>query len=86
MPAELTDWLRDRAARHGMTGLVFGVTYFASKLGQPRDRNNGSQRTSSLVHPRGRRAREGVRSRPLNPAGCEHAAQGLAHVMSRRPE
>lgn len=32
--------LRARADLHGRTGLVFGITYFASKAGQPRDRNN----------------------------------------------
>lgn len=40
MSDELTERLRERANLHGTTGLVFGVTYFASKLGQPRDRNN----------------------------------------------
>jgi integrase len=43
MPADLTMRLRERAALHGTTGLVFGVTYFATKLGQPRDRNNVSK-------------------------------------------
>jgi integrase len=43
MPADLTDRLRERAAMHGATGLVFGVTYFTTKLGQPRDRNNVSK-------------------------------------------
>ena len=43
MSTELTDRLRDRADLHGRTGLVFGVTYFTSKLGQPRDRNNVSK-------------------------------------------
>jgi integrase len=43
MPPDLTERLHDRAALHGTTGLVFGVTYFASKLGQPRDRNNVSK-------------------------------------------
>lgn len=37
---DLTAVLRQRADLHGTTGLVFGVTYFSSKLGQPRDRNN----------------------------------------------
>lgn len=37
---DLTNRLRARAELHGTTGLVFGVTYFATKLGQPRDRNN----------------------------------------------
>jgi integrase len=40
---ELTERLRARADLHGTTGLVFGVTYFASKAGQPRDRNNVSK-------------------------------------------
>lgn len=40
MSDDLTTRLSDRAELHGTTGLVFGVTYFASKLGQPRDRNN----------------------------------------------
>lgn len=40
---DLTARLRQRAALHGTTGLVFGVTYFATKLGQPRDRNNVSK-------------------------------------------
>lgn len=39
----LTEGLRERAGVHGTTGLVFGVTYFASKVGQPRDRNNVSK-------------------------------------------
>lgn len=43
MSADLTDRLRERADLHGQTGLVFGVTYFTSKLGQPRDRNNVSK-------------------------------------------
>jgi integrase len=40
---DLTERLRQRAALHGTEGLVFGVTYFTSKLGQPRDRNNVSK-------------------------------------------
>lgn len=40
MSSDLTERLRSRAELHGTTGLVFGVTYFVSKLGQPRDRNN----------------------------------------------
>lgn len=43
MSSDLTDRLRDRADLHGQFGLVFGVTYFTSKLGQPRDRNNVSK-------------------------------------------
>lgn len=43
MPGDLIDRLRERADLHGTTGLVFGVTYFTSKLGQPRDRNNVSR-------------------------------------------
>lgn len=39
----LTERLRARAGLHGTTGLVFGVTYFHSKAGQPRDRNNVSK-------------------------------------------
>lgn len=37
---ELVERLRRRAERHGTTGLVFGITYFHSKTGQPRDSNN----------------------------------------------
>ncbi|GIM63357.1 hypothetical protein Pve01_93860 [Planomonospora venezuelensis] len=40
---DLTERLRHRAETHGTAGLVFGVTYFASKAGQPRDRNNVSK-------------------------------------------
>jgi integrase len=40
---DLTERLRKRAETHGTEGLVFGVTYFHSKLGQPRDRNNVSK-------------------------------------------
>ncbi len=40
---DLTERLRERAGLHGTTGLVFGVTYFTSKLGDPRDRNNVSK-------------------------------------------
>lgn len=43
MSPDLTERLRERAALHGNTGLVFGVTYFATKLGAPRDRNNVSK-------------------------------------------
>lgn len=43
MSADLTERLRQRADAHGTEGLVFGVTYFASKAGQPRDRNNVSK-------------------------------------------
>jgi integrase len=43
MPDDLTERLRERADLHGTVGLVFGVTYFTSKLGQPRDRNNVSK-------------------------------------------
>lgn len=39
----LADRLRNRAQLHGTTGLAFGVTYFATKAGQPRDRNNVSK-------------------------------------------
>src|SRR5690606_32813878 len=39
----LTERLRQRAEMHGTTGLLFGVTYFESKLGKPRDRNNVSK-------------------------------------------
>lgn len=42
MPGALTERLRERAALHGTTGLVFGITYFTSKLGQPRERSNVS--------------------------------------------
>lgn len=37
---DLVETLRRRGGLHGTAGLVFGVTYFTSKLGQPRDRNN----------------------------------------------
>jgi len=37
---DLTERLRQRAATHGTEGLVFGITYFTTKAGQPRDRNN----------------------------------------------
>lgn len=40
---DLAGRLRNRAALHGSNGLVFGVTYFATKAGQPRDRNNVSK-------------------------------------------
>lgn len=40
MPSWLTERLRTRAGLHGTTGLVFGVTRFASKVGQPRDLPN----------------------------------------------
>lgn len=37
---DLAERMQARVALHGAVGLVFGVTYFASKLGQPRDTNN----------------------------------------------
>lgn len=43
MSEPLTDRLRHRAGLHGQTGLVFGITYFTTKAGQPRDRNNVSK-------------------------------------------
>jgi len=43
MSDDLTERLRKRAELHGTTGLVFGVTYFTTKLGEPRDRNNVSK-------------------------------------------
>ncbi len=43
MSGGLSDRLRLRADLHGRTGLVFGITYFHSKAGQPRDRNNVSK-------------------------------------------
>lgn len=43
MSKPLTDRLRHRAGLHGQTGLVFGIAYFATKAGQPRDRNNVSK-------------------------------------------
>lgn len=43
MSEDLTQRLRDRAERHGTKGLVFGITYFTSKAGEPRDRNNVSK-------------------------------------------
>lgn len=43
MSTHLAERLRQRADVHGTAGLVFGVTYFATKLGAPRDRNNVSK-------------------------------------------
>ena len=43
MSPDLTERLRHRAEVHGTKGFVFGVTYFATKAGQPRDRNNVSR-------------------------------------------
>ena len=43
MPADLTARLRQRADTHGSAGLVFGITYFTTKAGLPRDRNNVSK-------------------------------------------
>ncbi|MCO7239067.1 site-specific integrase [Aeromicrobium sp. CnD17-E] len=43
MSKPLTERLRHRAGLHGQTGLVFGITYFTTKAGQPRDRNNVSK-------------------------------------------
>lgn len=40
MPEWLTERLRSRAALHGTKGLVFGVTRYASKTGNPRDLSN----------------------------------------------
>ncbi|MCW2735899.1 site-specific integrase [Nocardioides sp.] len=40
---DLCERLRQRASLHGTRGLVFGVTRYASKAGQPRDRNNVSK-------------------------------------------
>lgn len=40
MSAGLMERLRDRADLHGADGLVFGVTRYATKLGQPRDTSN----------------------------------------------
>lgn len=40
MPEWLTERLRSRAALHGRKGLVFGVTRYASKAGNPRDLSN----------------------------------------------
>lgn len=39
---DLCERLRERADLHGTQGLVFGVTRYPSKAGQPRDRNNVS--------------------------------------------
>jgi len=39
----LVDRLAERASKYGDRGLVFGVTYFHSKVGEPRDRNNVSK-------------------------------------------
>lgn len=43
MSEGLTQRLRERADLHGRTGLVFGITYFTTKSGAPRDRNNVSK-------------------------------------------
>lgn len=43
MSDELVSRLSTRADLYGRTGLVFGITYFASKAGLPRDRNNVSK-------------------------------------------
>lgn len=43
MSAGLTQRLRKRADLHGRTGLAFGITYFTTKAGAPRDRNNVSK-------------------------------------------
>lgn len=40
MPDDLAERLKLRAARHGTDGLVFGVTRYPTKLGQPRNTNN----------------------------------------------
>jgi len=40
---DLTQRLRKRAEIYGTDGLVFGVTRFHAKVGQPRDRNNVSK-------------------------------------------
>jgi integrase len=38
--AELTERLERRAELHGQVGLVFGITYFGTKAGLPRERGN----------------------------------------------
>jgi integrase len=43
MSGDLVDRLTMRADLHGQAGLVFGITYFATKAGLPRDRNNVSK-------------------------------------------
>lgn len=40
MSADLTARLEARAETHGTEGFVFGVTRYATKVGQPRERNN----------------------------------------------
>ena len=40
---QLAQRLEARAEAFGRTGLAFGVTYFSTKAGQPRDRNNVSK-------------------------------------------
>ena len=40
---DLVERLKSRGDIHGRTGLLFGITYFATKAGQPRDRNNVSK-------------------------------------------
>ncbi|MBO9523523.1 MAG: site-specific integrase [Nocardioidaceae bacterium] len=40
---QLADRLCKRAEKFGRNGLVFGITYFHSKIGEPRDRNNVSK-------------------------------------------
>lgn len=37
---DLAERLSLRSEAYGLTGLVFGITYFATKAGQPRDANN----------------------------------------------
>ncbi|GAA1736226.1 site-specific integrase [Aeromicrobium alkaliterrae] len=49
MPAWLIERLGARAGLHGTTGLVFGVTRYASKMGQPRDLSNVLDKMRSLL-------------------------------------
>lgn len=49
MPPWLTERLRARAGLHGTKGLVFGVTRYASKAGQPRDLSNVLETMRSIL-------------------------------------
>lgn len=49
MPEWLSERLRNRADLHGRTGLVFGVTRYASKVGNPRDLSNVLDQMRSVL-------------------------------------
>lgn len=57
LPPWMLDRLRQRAETFGATGLVFGITRYPSKLGQPRDVSNVLHRVTAV----------------LDKAGCEWA-------------